>query len=71
MERISAGHPDAGRTSQTRRGDAGGGSSDQIREVPRFARDDMQRYVRLPDLIIVDGGRANSRGCVNYRDLPA
>jgi excinuclease ABC subunit C len=53
------------------------GSSEQTREVPRSARDDtQQRYVRLPDLIIVDGGKGQlSSACrelqrLGLHDLP-
>jgi excinuclease ABC subunit C len=78
MERLNAGHPE--RSEGAHKLDwapPASGSSEQIREVPRFARDDMQqRYVRLPDLIIVDGGKGQlSSACrelqrLGLHDLP-
>ncbi len=78
MERLQSGHPE--RSEGSHESDARSsdhGSSDQSREVPRFARDDMQqRYVRLPDLIIVDGGKGQlSSACrelqrLGLHDLP-
>ena len=78
IERLQSGHPErseGSRESGSRSADHG--SSDQTREAPRFARDDMQqRYVRLPDLIIVDGGKGQlSSACrelqrLGLHDLP-
>jgi excinuclease ABC subunit C len=78
MERLNAGHPE--RSEGPRELSAvtpAYKSADLTREVPRFARDDtQQRYVRLPDLIIVDGGKGQlSSACrelqrLGLHDLP-
>ncbi len=78
MERLNAGHHE--RSEGSRELESASllhGSSEEVREVPRAARDDMQqRYVRLPDLIIVDGGKGQlSSACrelqrLGLHDLP-
>jgi excinuclease ABC subunit C len=77
LERVHRSYPEQSkRPLEQRSVSRAGAGSDVAREVPRSARDDKFVAVRLPDLIIVDGGKGQlSSACrelqrLGLHDLP-